>query len=76
MGLRERRDSLFCLSTSFRSSGLGLLEDIWSELCLNGKEGEKGGVLEVSREEGRRLSRVAYGGVGGTEVRLWVQVWW
>ena len=67
MGLRERREEFLCTSTSLRSSGLGLLEDIWSELCLNGEEGEGTGVLEVAREKGRRLSS----GVG-TKVGIWV----
>ena len=52
MGLRERRDDFLCHRALFRSSRLGLLEGIWSELCLNGERVEEGGVSDIGREEG------------------------
>ena len=44
MGLRERRYDFLCPRTSFRSSMLGLLQGIWSEMCLIGEEMKGGGV--------------------------------
>ena len=67
MGLRERREDLLCPSFSFRSSRMGLLEGIWSDLCLNG-EG-------VERERCRR-SREGRGVVWSRYMfRLMVPLW-
>ena len=48
MGLRERCEDFLFPGPSFRTSRLGLLEYIWLELCLNGKEGKGGGVSDGS----------------------------
>ena len=67
MGLRERREDFLSPRSLFRSSRMGLLEGIWSDLCLNG-EG-------VERSRCRR-SREGRGVVWSRDTfRLMVPLW-